>query len=122
MKSFESEFKEQLTDAEPYARRIQIALARGNHDAARFAIEEHRRFMVEKQKPPGNPLKLTLYEVGISMRTIGYLETQGLDTIEDLLDLTWEEVQKIPGVGPAAEKEILEVLQKLGFELKAREA
>lgn len=105
-----------LEQFEVAARRVTTALAQGNYDLARVALEaEIKQLEEEARRKPF--FKTLLSEIGIEPKCLAYLEEE-LDviTIEDFLG---QSVQKILAIRGMGEIRLLEAMQRvLAYSIK----
>lgn len=77
---------------------------------------------VEKEdlrtKPQEDPRKTPVRDLNISTRIINILEQNRIKTVASLTRKTEESLSEVPGLGPAAVKEIRKEIGKLGLVLK----
>lgn len=68
-----------------------------------------------KNRVPKSPLKLSLSEANLPLRTINALENAGIFTIEDILHCLPKDLLKIDNFGEKALTEVFKALKNLGF-------
>ena len=68
-----------------------------------------------KVKKTDDRLALSLSEIDLPVRTVNFLEEDGIFTVGDLLDCPAERVLKIKNVGLATLMTIYAALEKIGF-------
>jgi len=98
--------EEALSDAQPYARRVQLALANGNYALAQSTIIEHMRARIQNSTPVN--FETPLSECGVNLRMLNALETADVMTIGDLSLVSLE---RLRGIGNVAEREIFNAMQ-----------
>lgn len=99
--------------------------------AARIMIEHLNLFMtlsedameaeimVEKDdKGKEKALEMTIEELDLSVRSFNCLKRAGINTVEDLVSKSEEEMMKVRNLGRKSLEEVIEKLDSLGFSLK----
>lgn len=75
--------------------------------------------MVESEETmKGKVLEMTLEELDMSVRCFNCLKRTGIDTVEDLVNRTEEDMIKIRNLGKKSLEEVVEKLHSLGLDLK----
>jgi DNA-directed RNA polymerase subunit alpha len=64
---------------------------------------------------------LVLYDLELSPRLINTLSKAGITTINDLKNLTADELKSLPGIGRESFRDIVEVLSTLELSLRDEE-
>lgn len=78
--------------------------------------------MVEKDdKGKEKILEMTIEELGLSVRSFNCLKRAGINTVEDLISKSEEEMMKVRNLGKKSFDEVKEKLQSLGFDLSSEE-
>ncbi len=74
--------------------------------------------MVEKDdKGKEKALEMTIEELDLSVRSFNCLKRAGINTVEDLVSKTEEEMMKVRNLGRKSLEEVIEKLHSLGFNL-----
>ena len=66
-------------------------------------------------------LEMTIEELDMSVRSFNCLKRAGIDTVEDLVNKTEEEMIKVRNLGKKSLEEVIQKLQSLGLALKKEE-
>lgn len=66
-------------------------------------------------------LEMTIEELDMSVRSFNCLKRAGIDTVEDLINKTEEDMMKVRNLGKKSLEEIINKLESLGLELKPSE-
>ena len=78
--------------------------------------------LVEKEdKGKEKLLEMTIEELDLSVRSFNCLKRAGINTVEDLISRSEEEMIKVRNLGKKSFDEIKEKLDSLGFELSSEE-
>lgn len=78
--------------------------------------------MVEKDdKGKEKILEMTIEELDLSVRSFNCLKRAGINTVEDLISKSEEEMMKVRNLGKKSFDEVKEKLQSLGFDLNSEE-
>ncbi len=78
--------------------------------------------MVEKDdKGKEKALEMTIEELDLSVRSFNCLKRAGINTVEDLVSKTEEEMMKVRNLGRKSLEEVIEKLHSLGFSLASEE-
>ena len=78
--------------------------------------------MVEKPEDSHDVvLGLTIEEMDLSVRSYNCLKRAGINTVEDLINKTEDEMMKVRNLGRKSLDEVLGKLQEVGLSLKSRE-
>ncbi len=64
---------------------------------------------------------MTIEELDMSVRSFNCLKRAGIDTVEDLINHTEEEMMKVRNLGKKSLEEVILKLESLGLELKKEE-
>ncbi|MBR5252919.1 MAG: DNA-directed RNA polymerase subunit alpha, partial [Clostridia bacterium] len=63
-------------------------------------------------------LEMTIEELDMSVRSFNCLKRAGIDTVEDLINRTEEEMMKVRNLGKKSLEEVIQKLHSLGLDLK----
>jgi DNA-directed RNA polymerase subunit alpha len=66
-------------------------------------------------------LEMTIEELDLSVRSFNCLKRAGINTVDDLINKSEEEMMKVRNLGKKSFDEVKEKLQSLGFELSSEE-
>ncbi len=78
--------------------------------------------MVEKDdKGKEKILEMTIEELDLSVRSFNCLKRAGINTVDDLINKSEEEMMKVRNLGKKSFDEVKEKLQSLGFDLSSEE-
>ncbi len=78
--------------------------------------------MVEREeKVKEKILEMTIEELDMSVRSFNCLKRAGIDTVEDLVNKTEEEMMKVRNLGKKSLDEVVNKLRTLGLDLKREE-
>ena len=78
--------------------------------------------MIEKDdKGKEKILEMTIEELDLSVRSFNCLKRAGINTVEDLINKSEEEMMKVRNLGKKSFDEVKEKLQSLGFDLSTEE-
>ena len=66
-------------------------------------------------------LEMTIEELDMSVRAFNCLKRAGINTVEDLINRSEEDMIKVRNLGKKSLEEVIQKLQSLGFELKKEE-
>lgn len=78
--------------------------------------------MVEKDdKGKEKALEMTIEELDLSVRSFNCLKRAGINTVEDLVSKTEEEMMKVRNLGRKSLEEVIEKLHSLGFQLASED-
>ena len=78
--------------------------------------------MVEKdEKGKEKILEMTIEELDLSVRSFNCLKRAGINTVDDLINKSEEEMMKVRNLGKKSFDEVREKLQSLGFDLSSDE-
>ena len=61
---------------------------------------------------------MTIEELDMSVRSFNCLKRAGIDTVEDLINKTEDDMMKVRNLGKKSLEEVIQKLQSLGLELK----
>jgi DNA-directed RNA polymerase subunit alpha len=64
---------------------------------------------------------MTIEELDLSVRSFNCLKRAGIDTVEDLINRTEEDMIKVKNLGKKSLEEVIFKLQSLGLELRKEE-
>lgn len=70
---------------------------------------------VPTEKTLKEKLDLAITQIGLKVRTSNILESDNILEVRDLLDCTQEGLLSIPNFGNGTLKEVLKVIEELGF-------
>lgn len=74
--------------------------------------------MVEKgENPQEKVLEMTIEELDLSVRSFNCLKRAGINTVEDLINKSEDEMMKVRNLGKKSLEEVIAKLQSLGFDL-----
>ncbi|MBM6921107.1 DNA-directed RNA polymerase subunit alpha [Phocea massiliensis] len=74
--------------------------------------------MVEKgENPQEKVLEMTIEELDLSVRSFNCLKRAGINTVEDLISKSEEEMMKVRNLGKKSLEEVIAKLRSLGFDL-----
>ena len=74
--------------------------------------------MVEKDdKGKEKALEMTIEELDLSVRSFNCLKRAGINTVEDLVNKSEDEMMKVRNLGRKSLEEVIAKLQSLGFDL-----
>lgn len=80
---------------------------------------KNAEIMVEREETiKEKVLEMTIEELDMSVRSFNCLKRAGIDTVEDLINRTEEEMMKVRNLGKKSLEEVILKLQSLGLELK----
>ena len=80
---------------------------------------KHAEIMVEREETiKEKVLEMTIEELDMSVRSFNCLKRAGIDTVEDLINKTEEEMMKVRNLGKKSLEEVIHKLHSLGLELK----
>ena len=78
--------------------------------------------MVEREETiKEKVLEMTIEELDMSVRSFNCLKRAGIDTVEDLINRTEEDMIKVRNLGKKSLEEVIQKLHSLGLELKREE-
>lgn len=78
--------------------------------------------MVEKDdQDKEHALEMTIEELDLSVRSFNCLKRAGINTVEDLVSKTEEEMMKVRNLGRKSLEEVVEKLDSLGFSLASKD-
>ena len=63
-------------------------------------------------------LDMTIEELDMSVRSFNCLKRAGIDTVEDLINRTEEDMMKVRNLGKKSLEEVIQKLSSLGLSLK----
>ena len=85
-------------------------------------LEESTGMMVEPEpEAKEKKLEMTIEEMDLSVRSFNCLKRNGVNTVEDLINMTAEDMMKFRNLGTKSLEEVLSKLKDLGLELKKNE-
>ena len=98
-------------------------------------LNEHLNLFVEltdaaniptviQEKPEnklGQVLEMTIEELDLSVRSFNCLKRAGIDTVEDLINRTEEDMIRVRNLGKKSLEEVIQKLHSLGLDLKSVE-
>ena len=78
--------------------------------------------MVEKDdKGKEKILEMTIEELDLSVRSFNCLKRAGINTVNDLIEKSEEEMMKVRNLGKKSYDEVKEKLRSLGYDLRSEE-
>ena len=78
--------------------------------------------MVEREETMKEKvLEMTIEELDLSVRSFNCLKRAGIDTVEDLVNKTEDEMIKVRNLGKKSLEEVEQKLHSLGLDLKREE-
>ena len=78
--------------------------------------------MVEKDdKGKEKVLEMTIEELDLSVRSFNFLKRAGINTVEDLINKSEDDMMKVRNLGRKSLEEVVEKLTSLGFSLQNEE-
>ena len=78
--------------------------------------------MVEREETiKEKVLEMTIEELDLSVRSFNCLKRAGIDTVEDLVNKTTDDMIKVRNLGKKSLEEVIQKLESLGLSLKADE-
>jgi DNA-directed RNA polymerase subunit alpha len=79
-------------------------------------------FMVEKDdKSKDKLLEMTIEDLDLSVRSFNCLKRAGINTVDDLINKSQEDMMKVRNLGKKSFEEVRAKLQSLGFDLASNE-
>ena len=82
----------------------------------------HGEIMVEKDdNGKEKVLEMTIEELDLSVRSFNCLKRAGINTVEDLINKSEDEMMKVRNLGKKSLEEVIQKLQSLGFNLSKEE-
>ena len=83
---------------------------------------KNTEIMIEsKETVKEKVLEMTIEELDMSVRSFNCLKRAGIDTVEDLINKTEEDMIKVRNLGKKSLEEVIQKLQSLGLSLKKSE-
>ena len=80
---------------------------------------KNAEIMVEREETiKEKVLEMTIEELDMSVRSFNCLKRAGIDTVEDLINRTEEEMMKVRNLGKKSLEEVIQKLHSLGLDLK----
>ena len=78
--------------------------------------------MVEREETiKEKVLEMTIEELDLSVRSFNCLKRAGIDTVEDLVNKTTDDMIKVRNLGKKSLEEVIQKLESLGLSLKSDE-
>lgn len=74
--------------------------------------------VVKDEKGKERALEMTIEELDLSVRSFNCLKRAGINTVEDLVSKTEDEMMKVRNLGRKSLEEVIEKLHSLGFKLQ----
>ena len=75
--------------------------------------------MVEKDdKGKEKVLEMTIEELDLSVRSFNCLKRAGINTVEDLINRSQDDMMKVRNLGRKSLEEVIDKLESLGFSLQ----
>lgn len=83
---------------------------------------KNAEIMVEREETiKEKVLEMTIEELDMSVRSFNCLKRAGIDTVEDLINRTEDEMMKVRNLGKKSLEEVIQKLHTLGLDLKREE-
>ena len=82
---------------------------------------EDTQFSVNEDKDKGKILEMTIEELDLSVRSFNCLKRAGINTVDDLINKSEEEMMKVRNLGRKSFEEVRDKLTSLGFQLNSEE-
>lgn len=83
---------------------------------------KHTEIMVEKEETKKEKvLEMTIEELDLSVRSYNCLKRAGINTVEDLISKTEDDMMKVRNLGRKSLEEVLQKLGALGLSLAQKE-
>ena len=83
---------------------------------------QQTEFMVEKDdKSKDKLLEMTIEDLDLSVRSFNCLKRAGINTVDDLINKSQEDMMKVRNLGKKSFEEVRAKLQSLGFDLASNE-
>ena len=83
---------------------------------------KNAEIMVERpEKEKEKVLEMTIEELDLSVRSFNCLKRAGIDTVEDLVSRTEDEMIKVRNLGKKSLEEVIQKLDSLGLALRKEE-
>ena len=82
---------------------------------------EDTQFSVNEDKDKGKILEMTIEELDLSVRSFNCLKRAGINTVDDLINKSEEEMMKVRNLGRKSFEEVRDKLTSLGFTLNSDE-
>ena len=80
---------------------------------------KNAEIMVEREETiKEKVLEMTIEELDMSVRSFNCLKRAGIDTVEDLIEKTEEDMMKVRNLGKKSLEEVIQKLHSLGLDLK----
>ena len=80
---------------------------------------KNAEIMVEREETiKEKVLEMTIEELDMSVRSFNCLKRAGIDTVEDLINRTEDDMMKVRNLGKKSLEEVMQKLQSLGLELR----
>lgn len=79
------------------------------------------QFSVNEDKDKGKILEMTIEELDLSVRSFNCLKRAGINTVDDLINKSEEEMMKVRNLGRKSFEEVRDKLTSLGFQLNSEE-
>ena len=79
------------------------------------------QFSVNDDKDKGKILEMTIEELDLSVRSFNCLKRAGINTVDDLINKSEEEMMKVRNLGRKSFEEVRDKLTSLGFQLNSEE-
>ncbi|MDO5124245.1 MAG: DNA-directed RNA polymerase subunit alpha [Eubacteriales bacterium] len=77
--------------------------------------------VVKEDSSKEKVLEMTIEELDLSVRSFNCLKRAGINTVEDLIDKSEEEIMKVRNLGRKSLEEVLQKLSSLGFSLHSED-
>ena len=82
-------------------------------------ITDYDKLTLEDVKSKEKVLEMTIEELDLSVRSFNCLKRAGINTVEDLINKSEEDMMKVRNLGVKSLEEVLEKLKALGFNLSS---
>jgi len=83
---------------------------------------KNAEIMVEREETiKEKVLEMTIEELDMSVRSFNCLKRAGIDTVEDLINRTEDDMMKVRNLGKKSLEEVIQKLHSLGLDLKKEE-
>jgi DNA-directed RNA polymerase alpha subunit len=104
------------TRCEQFASRIEVLLRRGDFARAQRVIEQAEKTLHEiRERGDELPLDEPIASLGLATREINSMEDAGIETIEDVLQWTPDELMGLRNFGPNTFASLMAALEKAGY-------
>lgn len=76
---------------------------------------------IKDREVQSNFMAVQIEELGLSVRSYNCLKRHGINSLSELLNMTMDEVYEIRNLGNKSYKEVIDVVNNLGYQFKVRE-